>query len=352
MDQPERVAQPTTALNQATMKLARLLAAVGLIITLISLLGRSYWVFDLFAQFKVQWSVGLLIAGFCLALFRQKGWVLACLVASAINAAPIVPYFLPSGPSVSASRANGPDSGQDLHWSAKSIRLLSLNVLTSNRRFEDVLSLIESKDADLVVLLEVDQAWETALQPLFSQYPHRHLEARADNFGIAFLSKHAWSDLAVFNSKHLQLPSIDVRFAHHDPEFADGIAEGRNSRRPLRIIATHPIPPISRSHWHARNQQLISSAERLDTASANIMVGDFNLTPWSPFFADVLKTGGLRDSALGFGVDPTWYLLPTWMGGLKIDHALIGPGVQATHYQICPDVGSDHRALVVDFQLE
>ena len=78
-----------------------------------------------------------------------------------------------------------------------------------------------------------------------------------------------------------------------------------------------------------------------------IVAGDFNCTPWSPFFSDLLAATGLHDSALGFGVWPTWNssLLPL---GLKIDHVLVTGGVVARNHQVGADVGSDHFPVIVD----
>jgi endonuclease/exonuclease/phosphatase (EEP) superfamily protein YafD len=81
------------------------------------------------------------------------------------------------------------------------------------------------------------------------------------------------------------------------------------------------------------------------------MVGDFNLTPWSPVFDAVLSAGQLNDTGMGFGVRPTWYVFPTWAGGLKIDHILSSQNIAAVNYRVGPDVGSDHRAVILDFRI-
>ena len=47
-------------------------------------------------------------------------------------------------------------------------------------------------------------------------------------------------------------------------------------------------------------------------------VGDFNLTPWSPHFQDLLSRGDLRDSSLGRGIQNTWYKFPTLLCGLPL----------------------------------
>ena len=57
-----------------------------------------------------------------------------------------------------------------------------------------------------------------------------------------------------------------------------------------------------------------------------VMAGDLNVTPWSPHFQSALERGGLVDSRLGFGLQPTW---PSFLPGMRIpiDHVLSTPDV-------------------------
>jgi len=78
-----------------------------------------------------------------------------------------------------------------------------------------------------------------------------------------------------------------------------------------------------------------------------LVAGDFNCTPWSPFFADLVAATGLSDSARGFGVWPTWNstLLPL---GISIDHVLVSDGLVTRNHRVGGDVGSDHFPVIVD----
>jgi endonuclease/exonuclease/phosphatase (EEP) superfamily protein YafD len=87
------------------------------------------------------------------------------------------------------------------------------------------------------------------------------------------------------------------------------------------------------------------------------MVGDFNLTPWSPRFRRLVDHGlvdesdRLVDAGLGFGVRPTWHVLPGFLGGLRIDQVLVNRHVRPLSHKITRAVGSDHRGVLVDFLL-
>ena len=71
------------------------------------------------------------------------------------------------------------------------------------------------------------------------------------------------------------------------------------------------------------------------------MAGDLNATPWSHGFRQLVRPRGLRDSALGRGVQPTWNAR-CWAPRIPIDHVVVSPEVQVSARTIGPDVGSDH----------
>jgi endonuclease/exonuclease/phosphatase (EEP) superfamily protein YafD len=117
----------------------------------------------------------------------------------------------------------------------------------------------------------------------------------------------------------------------------------------MTLVALHPSSPGSEWNHDARNAQLLAAAEIAAQQKGPVMMlGDFNTTSWSPVFSDVLATSGLRDSRLGFGVEPTWPGVPLPLR-IPIDHCLVSPEIAITDRRVGPDIRSDHRPLVVDF---
>jgi endonuclease/exonuclease/phosphatase (EEP) superfamily protein YafD len=80
------------------------------------------------------------------------------------------------------------------------------------------------------------------------------------------------------------------------------------------------------------------------------MVGDFNVTPWSPLFADLLRDSGLADSCRGFGWQPTWPTRLPAMFRIPIDHCLHGAGVAIVDRRVGPEIGSDHLPLLLELR--
>jgi endonuclease/exonuclease/phosphatase (EEP) superfamily protein YafD len=94
--------------------------------------------------------------------------------------------------------------------------------------------------------------------------------------------------------------------------------------------------------------QLTAIAEwaRQQTGSA-VVLGDLNATPWSPYFRDLLRDGGLLNLQPGWGTFSTW---PAQLPFLRIplDHCLTTPGVGIVRKEVGSAVGGDHLPLIVD----
>jgi endonuclease/exonuclease/phosphatase (EEP) superfamily protein YafD len=77
-----------------------------------------------------------------------------------------------------------------------------------------------------------------------------------------------------------------------------------------------------------------------------LLVGDLNVTPFSPYFSDLLAQTGMEDARRVYGFHGTW---PTWMPLLQIsiDHCIADPQLEVMRVARGPDVGSDHYPLEI-----
>lgn len=302
--------------------------AIVTALTLAGFLGRAWWRFDLMAHFRLQyllclWAVALGLAA--LRRFRLAG--LAVLV-SLINLALVAPLYLGSphdGP------GRGPGEGR------MRLRAVSVNVSRSNKNHEAVRGLVRREDPDFLLVMEFTERWLDDLSDLTSTYPHVIGRPRAGHFGIALFSKHPFASADIEHIGPKGLPSIVARVDLGDRE--------------LTLIGTHPRPPTSPNGARARNAHLAAIAERVRPLEPPVLLlGDLNVTPFSPYFHRLLDESGLRDSSPGHGYQPTW---PTYAPGflIPIDHCLYSPGIRIADRRIGPDIGSDHLPLIVDFEL-
>jgi endonuclease/exonuclease/phosphatase (EEP) superfamily protein YafD len=307
--------------------LGGLLEVVGsamAVATVAGFFGHSWWVLDLAAHFRVQYAAGLLLLA--LGSLGMRCWRRALLwgALGMLNAGLVAPAFRVSAQAIEAA---GPR-----------LRLVLTNVHTANRRFEDLLALVRETSPDLLLLVEVDDAWMRALEPLAPEYPWRVASPRSDNFGIAFFSRIPLADVRVLEIGPAEVPSVLASFDW----------QGRS----VTLLGTHPLPPISADYAAARDGQLAAAARLLAEANGpRILLGDLNTSPWGHAFHDLVRTSGLRDTAEGWGWQPTWPAHNLLLR-LPLDHALISSDWVVLRRTVGPSLGSDHFPLILDLGFE
>jgi len=306
-----------------------LLTAAGILAclaTLVGFAGSFWWGFELATHFRVQYALAL--SGFALILLALRQWRWSALFGAFAlsNLALIAPAFW------------GDDSVTPTAEGQPSLRALLANVNADNRDFERLQRLITASDPDLIVLLEATPWLLDRLRDLGQRYPHRAAEPRDDLFGIALFSRHPL----------VQSQIIRLGDAVGPPAIVATITADARS---FALIGVHPWPPVSADLAEGRNQQLRALAARVRQSQVPLLVlGDLNLSPWSPWFTRLLADSGLRDSRRGRGIQPSWPAgwWPLW---IPIDHALFSAGIHVRHREIGPAIGSDHYPVIVDFQV-
>ena len=130
-----------------------------------------------------------------------------------------------------------------------------------------------------------------------------------------------------------------------DPPSGGGDIAGFPAFRPIRM---HLLPPVNALWAAERNGQLLRIAELVhDSEAAPVVCGDFNMTPYSPYFRRLLASTGLQDARRRHG--PGW----TWPAGfaplaVAIDHCLSGEETNVNGIEVLGDIGSDHYPLLID----
>ena len=275
--------------------------------------GGRHWLLDLTSHFRWYWLLAALV-WFAVAPWRRSRLAMLCLLtAMAANVWALLPYWMPAA----AEEATGDDT----------LRIVSLNVLSDNTNTGPTLAYLGQCGADVVVLLEVNDAWAEAVARLEPLYPHRVVHPREDRFGIAVLSR---------------LPLARERvepLAEGPPVVSVELPVGRAG---CLLMAAHPQPPIA-ADWSARRDAQLAAIGELAATEARpvIVAGDLNATPWSHGFRQLVRLRGLRDSAVGRGVQATWNAR-RWVPRIPIDHVVVSPEVRVIARRVGPDVGSDH----------
>lgn len=291
---------------------------------LLAWFGAWAWWLDLFAHFRLQYSIALLLALGLAAVTRR--WRLA-LVAALLLASNLIPI---ARIGLTAPAAAGPP-----------LQLAHFNLLSSNREHAAVTEWIAGSGAALVSLQEVDDRWAAVLAAV-PGYQLRHAMPRSDNFGLAILVRDDAAAL-VGSVEPLELagmPALVVNMRHAD--------------RPLALLSLHTLPPVSRRYSETRDAQLAAAATwaiaQRERGSAPVILGDFNTTPFGGALAPLLAAD-LHDSltARDLWTAGSWPDLP-WPLRIAIDHCWHDARLVAGDRTIGPALGSDHRPLRLDLR--
>lgn len=299
------------------------IAAIGLALaSFLGACGSINLLFDLCAHFRGQYLVLAAVLAIVLWRMKSRGFAVLALAIVFHNAILIGPYYLP------AKSAEKP---------AAKLSLVSFNVHTSNRRSAEVLEYLRRKDPDLILLIEVDNRWIRELAELQKTHPHSVISSSSDNFGIALFSKRPFVQHEVINLGPDQLGSI----------WAELDLDGQR----IGFLGTHPLPPMLPRMFRSRNEQLQAVSDQVRKAQLpTIVAGDLNATPWCVGFRP-LTHAGLRDTALGLGVQRTWNSkLPLLR--IPIDHVLATREFITLKRSVGPACGSDHYAVEAELGLK
>jgi endonuclease/exonuclease/phosphatase (EEP) superfamily protein YafD len=297
-----------------------LLGVSSMAATVAAVLARQFWAFDLFAHFRVQLAAAQVLLVLIFLARRRRAWAVLLLAGVGVNAAAIWPYLAPAA-SIAAEGA--------------ALRIGFANVERRNTEGGGLVASMSAAAPDLLAVIEYSEAWAERLRPLTDAYPFRIELPRDDNFGIALFSR---------------MPLLDGRSFELEGHPAIAVSvEYRGT--PVRVVAAHLMPPMSAAMAARRQRQLDALAAQLDaTTEPTVLVGDFNLSPYSPHFGAFLADTSLQDAAAGQGLRYTW---PAFMPllGIPIDHCLTSRHWHTVNYRRLPAYGSDHLPVVVDLAL-
>jgi endonuclease/exonuclease/phosphatase (EEP) superfamily protein YafD len=288
-------------------------------------LAKSLYPAELATHFHYQnfwlmfWTT-ILLAG---TPYRRWRW-LAIVVTTLAAATALRPYW-----PITSSSGTGAE-----------LRLMSFNVLGSNSDVDAVVAEIRRQQPDVLVLQEYTARWHQDLSTQLTDFPHRALHPRWHGFGVAIYSKLPLTRTQVVPITR-QLTDV--------PALVADVETGDTS---LTVIGIHTASPVSPNRLRLRNQQLQEIGELANRITGpKLVVGDFNCTPWSPYFSDFHQQTSLRDSRLGFGHQGSWSEFPELPIRIPIDHAMVSPEVVVRNRWTGRHAGSDHRPIVLDLRI-
>ena len=145
--------------------------------------------------------------------------------------------------------------------------------------------------------------------------------------------------------------AISFGFAEGQPRAVQLVYSPQGWPVTVDVLATHPLSPVNEVDAGLRDAQIEFAADwAADRRGAYLVVGDLNATPWSSSFGLLLDRGSLRNSQVGFGVQPSFSANTNVLFRVPIDHLLHSDSLTVRERKLGPRLGSDHFPLLVDLQ--
>lgn len=313
------------------------LSLVCVVASLLPALPKQQWwvrAFD-FPRMQIALLASALVAAQYLLLDSNQEWVQAMVGVTAACAVYQWWWIIPYTPFYPKEVPDAPAETQ-----LPTLRLLTANVLTPNRKAEAFLSLVREARPDVLVTLESDAWWQNALAELDADYPHS-VKCPQDNlYGMHLYSRWPLLDSHVEFLVEEDVPSIHVLL-----QMPDGPR--------LRLHCLHPAPPSPTENDESaeRDAELMVVAKKLDACREPVVVcGDLNDVAWSRTTRLFRKKSGLLDPRVGRGMLNTFHAKYPGMRW-PLDHVFHSSHFAVAGIDRLPAFGSDHFALYTELVL-
>ncbi len=218
------------------------------------------------------------------------------------------------------------------HDEAKaSISLLVANVLMDNRDSSRLIAIINARDPDIVLLLEPDSQWESAMRTIESRYPGRMKKPLDNTYGMLLYSKH-------------QLLDAETRFLINDETPSMRVPLALDTGQTVRLYCVHPEPPSPTEAPESteRDAELLMVGKEVEKLDEPVIVcGDLNDVAWSSTTTLFQKISGLLDPRKGRGMYSTFNAkipIMRW----PLDHIFVSEHFRFADMQRLGKFGSDH----------
>lgn len=309
------------------------------LVYILSLGASFFWIFDLFRHFMVQYVIVALVFALCAVLRKQWPYAAAMLVLAFICGFEI------------ASRIDYVPPPASIEALAKD---KLLKVIVYNRKYtltehQAMVDFIKAENPDIFFILEANKTHSDALRTEFkTNYPYQVLMPKENAFGMVAASKTPFT----FKWKTPSNPKIQVL-----DNFILVTRIHPKGSAPINFFALHAPPPMSPKLFAQRNADLEYIPQmmnaKLKSPETNVIVlGDWNITPYSPFFSQLLRDTGLKNQTT------TRYFPPSWPAGfyppfqIPIDYILHKGKIRLVEKRLGPSLGSDHRPVIAVFSFE
>ncbi len=308
-------------------------AALALIVlNALGVLASFHWTFDLLVNFKLQYLLAAVILGVAALPYKRFVWAIAMFALAALTYGEVLlsythPLAKPSD-------------------KAPNFVIAQYNKYYYNDDFTDIENWVRAPDSNFDIMV-VNESSPEAIGPMLTnfkeEFPHQFPENFPERFNdISILSKWPFTVTPlpmVIEGKTYNISKIVVQ---------------KTGVPPVTIYGFHTETPVGPEDSALRNAQLemFAATVRAGNDKNVIMLGDWNVTPYSPHFKNILHLTRLNHANIGLLPQSTF---PSYLHfsllQMPIDHILYDNGFDLVSLAKGPSLGSDHHSLIARFHV-
>ncbi len=209
------------------------------------------------------------------------------------------------------------------------LKMLASNVLMENDNHAALIELISQSDPDVLLLMETNEVWETALSETLSRFPTVVRHVTDNHYGMIFATR-------------LETRAAEMKFLSDDNTptlLADLQAPGGGW---FHFIGLHPRPPVPGNTTQERDKQIRRAATLTRHSDLPVAImGDFNDVAWSWSAMRFKHHGQYLDPRIGRGILPSFDANHPILR-FPIDQFYLTEGIDLVSFRRGPPIGSDH----------
>ncbi len=314
---------------------------IGLLMTIATVLPLfrkdSWWIriFD-FPRTQIITITAVTLVAYWLFRGNSGGAEIVFLVALALcllyQGYMMFPYTLLARQQVQQSRTPAKES---------SLRLLTANVLMSNRDAARLRQIFREADPDIILTVETDQWWQEQIKELEHTYPFVVHQPQDNTYGMLLYSK-------------LELINPEIKFLIEDDVPSIHTLVRLPSGQEVELYCLHPRPPVPPEDEEstARDAELLIVGKEVKQKKLPVIVmGDLNDVAWSRTNYLFQKISGLLDPRIGRGFYNTFHAKYFFMR-FPLDHFFHSDQFRLIDFRRLSHFGSDHFPVFITLSYE
>lgn len=294
-----------------------------------------YWWLDNLLGLQLQWSMFAIILLFFNALFIKKAILLQVLLCLFLFTHKYLPWYHPVE--------------TDIKITNETLSIAQLNLHYENPNIAKLITQAEQTKFNILILQEVADYQREAVNQLSAIYPY--------SVGVEKNSP-TTSGMVVF-SRWPIVESVVHNLGFSGGQIIEILFQSPEQSIPLQLFSLHPPSPRDKILWKKRNAVLDYIERQIEHSlfSNQIIIGDFNSTPWTEALQSLINSSQMRNSGEGFGYIPSFSFIQHgpllhWLSSVYIDHCLISPAIQVIDKRYKFINGSDHVLINTSLMID